>query len=88
MTIIFIIKERIIIHKLDLHQENGQKGTATIIKEQNWLRRKQEKIGITSITPKVFNAKLGKKETGEYWNLNKLKVFNTRLDFQICWKAV
>jgi hypothetical protein len=40
-----IIKERTTIHKLDLHQENGQKGTATIIKEQNWLRRKQKKIG-------------------------------------------
>jgi hypothetical protein len=49
MAITFIIKERTTIHKLDLHQENGQKGAATIIKAQNWLR-KQEKIGTTSIT--------------------------------------
>jgi hypothetical protein len=70
-----------------LHQENGQKGIVTIIKEQKWLR-KQEKIRTTSITQKVFNSRLGKKGAGEDWYFNELKVFKARLDFQVCWRAL
>jgi hypothetical protein len=65
MTIIFIMKGKTTFRKLDLYQENGQKGTATITKEQKWLRRKQENIETTSISLKVITARLIMKEAGE-----------------------
>jgi hypothetical protein len=43
MTIKFIIKGKIIIHKLDLHQENGQKDIATIIKKQKVGRERNRR---------------------------------------------
>jgi hypothetical protein len=55
IIVIFTMEVKTTIRDLDLHQENGQKGTATIIKREKLLRewRRLEQL------QKVINARLG-----------------------------